>query len=497
MKAATTEDIARKDLNWRCHWTSWVVLSVLLCFLVISAVVPGLVRVRKNRHSLDHDPSTELAATCADLSTDSHGTSLSSSLFAAEILGLNGTIISDCCCSFDEIDETNANIVRPLLSRIVTTSPFFAYFRIDLCSDCPLWSDLQPFCVMKDCSVCECDEPPEWALVPTNCSPPRSDDIQPLKEQSLTLGLDFNNDAFLPLQLSALGTSRSTGSIDDNEKDDEGVVVDLRLNPEMYTGYDGESAERVWSTIHEENCFQPQYHAEGGDTNGDSDDGYDAYCLLPAEQRLYNRLISGLHSSISLHIAHTYCLEMDADRPGECRVWGTNNSLAKERVLNHRDRLENLYFAFSLLLRAVIKAGSEVTAAVPPLPGDAGTTAYDPITEWKHTLLPELTRMDALCPRTFDESIFAVPGTDIIRLELQRRFHHLQRIMQCVGCERCKLWGTLQALGVGTALRVLFHDFNSTEELSLSRQEAVALVHTLERFSSSLVYAHEFLSEER
>ena len=38
--------------------------------------------------------------------------------------------------------------------------------------------------------------------------------------------------------------------------DDAGMIyVDLRANPEGYTGYDGELARRVWRAIYEENCF--------------------------------------------------------------------------------------------------------------------------------------------------------------------------------------------------------------------------------------------------
>lgn len=29
-------------------------------------------------------------------------------------------------------------------------------------------------------------------------------------------------------------------------------------------------------------------------------------------------------------------------------------------------------------------------------------------------------------------------------------------IMDCVGCEKCRLWGKLQVLGLGTALKILF-----------------------------------------
>jgi hypothetical protein len=41
-----------------------------------------------------------------------------------------------------------------------------------------------------------------------------------------------------------------------------------------------------------------------------------------------------------------------------------------------------------------------------------------------------------------------------LRSEFQARFRNISRIMDCVGCERCRLWGKLQVLGVGTALKV-------------------------------------------
>jgi hypothetical protein len=32
----------------------------------------------------------------------------------------------------------------------------------------------------------------------------------------------------------------------------------------------------------------------------------------------------------------------------------------------------------------------------------------------------------------------------------------ISAIMDCVGCEKCRLWGKLQVLGLGTALKILF-----------------------------------------
>lgn len=37
-------------------------------------------------------------------------------------------------------------------------------------------------------------------------------------------------------------------------------------------------------------------------------------------------------------------------------------------------------------------------------------------------------------------------------------------VMDCVGCEKCRLWGKLQVSGLGTALKILF-SVNDDENL--------------------------------
>ena len=406
-----------------------------------------------------------------------------SSSFASSLLHPQRTV-SDCCCSFFDMEQANLQTVHPLLKRIVQT-PFFSHFKIELCSDCKLWKDA-PLCVMKDCSVCECEVPPEWTNVEEWMPPKAGPHCEHVDDQVVTkvdpqVKNDWVSEPVSFLNLPNLEERTSTVE-DDTSQSNAAVVVDLKLNPEQYTGYSGPSAEKVWNAIHNDNCFHLS-NTEGA-------------CTLTPAERVYNRIISGLHSSISLHIAHSYCLETDPVHNWECQTWGPNVTLAHERVLGHYDRLENLYVAFGIVLRAVQKAGSAVTAAVP----SEDTLFADSLSEWKDLLLPELLRLEHNCPVTFDESsLFSESADDdgqAKRVELQHRFRHLQQIMECVGCDRCKLWGTLQTLGIGTALRVLLHeDSESNGALSLSRQEAVALVHTLERLSSSLVYAGEFSKE--
>jgi Endoplasmic Reticulum Oxidoreductin 1 (ERO1) len=37
-----------------------------------------------------------------------------------------------------------------------------------------------------------------------------------------------------------------------------------------------------------------------------------------------------------------------------------------------------------------------------------------------------------------------------LREQFVAKFHNISRIMDCVGCEKCKMWGKLETLGIGT-----------------------------------------------
>ncbi|RRT56676.1 hypothetical protein B296_00005103 [Ensete ventricosum] len=103
-------------------------------------------------------------------------------------------------------------------------------------------------------------------------------------------------------------------------------------------------------------------------------------------------------------------------------------------------------------------------------------------------------------------------------------------LMDCVGCEKCRLWGKLQVLGLGTALKILFSVDNDNLinqqvclfhiywlcsrimlifrndskcighiddssllffQLQLHRNEVIALANLLNRLSESVKFVHE------
>lgn len=95
-----------------------------------------------------------------------------------------------------------------------------------------------------------------------------------------------------------------------------------------------------------------------------------------------------------------------------------------------------------------------------------------------------------------------------LKQELQSHFQNITSIMDCVGCEKCKLWGKLQFLGVATALKILFASDDCfaeggrpvppkqmLESLKLERNEVIALVNLLTKLSHS-VFTYRSLSQQ-
>jgi hypothetical protein len=66
--------------------------------------------------------------------------------------------------------------------------------------------------------------------------------------------------------------------------------------------------------------------------------------------------------------------------------------------------------------------------------------------------------------------------------------------MDCVSCERCRLWGKIQTTGIGTALKILFvsDDKERWESTQLRRSEIIALFNTLGRISESILAVQKF-----
>jgi hypothetical protein len=62
----------------------------------------------------------------------------------------------------------------------------------------------------------------------------------------------------------------------------------------------------------------------------------------------------------------------------------------------------------------------------------------------------------------------------LLKQQFKSYFHNISSLMDCLNCNKCRVWGKLQMLGLGTALKVLMSETGQAPELQ--RNEIVALI---------------------
>ncbi|KAJ3089774.1 hypothetical protein HK102_005537 [Quaeritorhiza haematococci] len=367
--------------------------------------------------------------------------------------------IKDARCKFETVDDVNHRLSNDL-DELVKTK-FFRYHKINLHRTCPFWTE-NAHCLQEGCSVQEVDEneiPEEWKNLAISA-------------------VDFSqtsNSGFSLFKKSCEFTDKDFCVIED-EASADGAYVDLLANPERFTGYNGPSAARIWEAIYRENCFSwldvdTGQEARGSPLGTDMVQGVlDNTCM---EKRVFYKLLSGLHASISTHICHKML-----DR--KTGVWYSDLDCYINRVGKFPDRVENVYFTYGVLLRALTKLS-------PFLQNYNFCTGEPSETEKVKSLVENIVSTAGSSPSTFDEkSMFATSSSKALKEEFKSHFRNISRIMDCVTCEKCRLWGKIQISGLGTALKILFSYGDNISDYRLTRSELVALVNGFARISESL-----------
>ncbi|KAL2086615.1 hypothetical protein ACEWY4_017674 [Coilia grayii] len=423
-------------------------------------------------------------------------------------------VLDDCYCDIESIDVFNNFKVYPLIRKL-TARDFFRYYKVNLKRPCPFWAD-DGHCAIKDCHVEPCPE----SKIPVGIksgnynkySKAVNTDLSDLSECEQAQNLGAINSTLSNQSKEAFADWARHDDAQDNfcELDDEtspdAEYVDLMFNPERYTGYKGPSAWRVWNSIYEENCFKPRsvYRPLNplAPVRGECvcEAFYNWLEGLCLEKRVFYRLISGLHSSINIHLCAEYLLEEAGGRRcgARTRRSSVGASTQRRRRARARGAWKNLYFLYLIELRALSKVAPYFERAFIHL--YTGNTRQDSST--KDLLLQILNETKAF-PMHFDEkSMFAGHKIEakILKEEFRLHFKNISRIMDCVGCSKCRLWGKLQTQGLGTALKILFSEKEiknlpentPSKGFQLTRQEIVALLNAFGRLSTSIKELHNF-----
>lgn len=466
---------------------------------------------------------------------------------------LSGKTIHDtnCLCNIDELIEYNENSIYPLMEQLVLTD-FFRFYKVNLDNGCKFWNE-DYLCTTNKCGISPCtpEELPselraqvqnlEKTLEPCPLSQVVS--LASNEFQAPAKAPDSSNQAIIT-QLSNEEYSSMTQHWDkfdressdnvalpdstpvyerdfcpDDDQFDVGAkYYDLLKNPEGYTGYKGEASHKIWRKIYDENCYEPKKskkvglpsfmkeenslnEKESGVFGGDPKKVLDEFTCV--EKRVFYRAVSGIHSSISVHIAKQW-YDVDAD------VFMPNSSIFEERFEHKRGQeyIHNLYFVWLLELRAIHKA---VPYIVRPDLIQALFRTGDVHSDIRtQSQVLNLSEVVGEFPMHFDESnLFQGNNADEMMEEFRQRIMQIQTIIDCADCEKCRLWGKLQTHALATAVRILLtpvecidvESFSRDDEVlkcpefKLSRREIVALFNGFARLTASVHYVEEFKAE--
>eukprot|EP00741_Cyanophora_paradoxa_P009335 tig00000144_g9043.t1 len=359
-------------------------------------------------------------------------------------------VVQDSLADFSTVERQNERTAYTLLDKLVSTT-FFRIFKVNLNAECKFWQD-EGVCEKPDCSVCECSKdeiPSTWMQEDLSKATSKAPLCQDGGSAPATGGDEV--DRSLDRSKFANWTDMQEEFWTEPDHSADLTYVNLKINEERYTGYSGNAATRIWMAIYKENCFP-----------GSAD-----RCL---EERVFYRLISGLHASITAHISRMYC-----DQPGNSQ----NIDLFHYRLGMFPDRLNNLYFTYLFMIRAASKAATLLRQ----YPYNTGNPDED---QKARGAMHDVLSSPLFSATVFDESgMFDGADKAGIKAEFKKHFRNISRIMDCVQCEKCRMWGKLQILGIGTALKILFSE-KPLDVHYLERNEIIAFMNTIAKLSRSI-----------
>lgn len=269
-------------------------------------------------------------------------------------------------------------------------------------------------------------------------------------------------------------------------------LVNLELNPERNTGYNG---THIWNTIYEENCIMMDKETAN----------------MCYEERVLYRLLSGLHTSTTLSIATNY---YPPSKRKNRLNWEPNPTYFYKKFEYHPEYIRNLHFSYLVMLRALRKAKNflynyeirtgdivedeKATVLLRRLlDTHILTSCSDVFDAFDESLMFNKTSSisiddndasdfitDTTTTSTTSSSSHSKTTATSLRHNFKGVFHNISSILDCVQCQQCKLHGKMAMLGYGTALKILFT--KNLKKETISRNELVAFINTICKFSESL-----------
>ncbi|MCQ2816796.1 MAG: ERO1 family protein [archaeon] len=242
--------------------------------------------------------------------------------------------------------------------------------------------------------------------------------------------------------------------LDDDVDPPEGSFVNLLKNPEGFTGYKG---THIWKAIFSENCFA------------------DKLINLCTEDLTFYRIFSGWLSNTNMQIGMNFH-DLKTNRTF------INVPFIITRLLNNKERIDNLFFLYSLMVKAVHKA-KDVLLNYDYHSGNNREDAN------AINLLNELydgnyvDKLNDLFNETNDDFENFMHSKKTV--QLITRFRNISSIIDCVTCSKCRMHSKLEVFGMATMLKIMFANSDQLKE-KIRRNELVSFVNLFAKLSKTV-----------
>ncbi|KAH3682028.1 hypothetical protein WICPIJ_007020, partial [Wickerhamomyces pijperi] len=345
------------------------------------------------------------------------------------------SLINEQCCdlTYQQINTLN-NKIRSKVHRLINED-YFKHYQFQLEMNCPFF-ECQSICFSPGCQL-------DLDVHSENFN-------YDVADQGLG---DINEDSFLDSLCPKDEVIENPEDWCDLVDPKDGVIIDLSKNPERFTGYVPTPEKNIWGMI-----YQNQLDGE-----------------CPIEQEVFFDIISGFHSSVSTHLSNEYY-------NNESNTWEPNLELFNFKVGNYPERISNIYFNYSLMLRSVLK--------IYPFLKNYQFNQFQQSNDIQ--IKKQIKSIVREFPTGLDIFNEKVMFRDVnVKEDFKMKFKNVTRLMDCVTCDRCRLWGKIQSTGYATALKILFND-NMKDLKQLKKVEIASLFNTFDRLTKSIESIENF-----
>ena len=358
-------------------------------------------------------------------------------------------------CSSESIEQANSAHLHSILSELSDLT-FFRLVHVDNDGYCPLSTDEEgPTCGTLPPPVDSFSQESTSSEPPSLCNTESeqqsaSSIIKKISHSERSAQREFPRDNECVVE--GTFSIRPDYWLDICEGVTAGEFVNLKLNPERNTGYNGSS---IWQEMHKA-----------------------ADSLSSKEGAILARIMNGYHMSVTVQVMMNFY-------PPD---WRANTEQLEQIIAKNPQYVEDMKFAFVVMARSIFKLKDFLYG----YSFATGNSTEDDLTRsLVHHLLDSAVLQSCQSVLSgFDESVLFTQqeSVSLAATEFKRAFRKISSLVNCVTCKRCKLHASVAMHGIGAGLKILLSEAEVVTR-SLSRDDLVALINTVYMFSHSLLSA--------